>query len=148
LGERFPASVPFAELVAEARARTGTASPAADADAIAATCVLAYSVNSDMITPWPCAPRFTLVASEHPVVSALNRYRASTGERELTDAFHARVAVDPMAFALVPALDGTRDRAALLAHLATHYPEEHREHLEADLEAALEHLARAAMLVG
>lgn len=148
LGERFPAAVPFAELVTEAHARFGAGDPAADADAIAATCVLAYSVNSDMITPWPCAPRFTLTPGERPLVSALNRYRASTGERELTDAFHARVELGPLAFALIPALDGTRDRAALLDYLATHYPDEHREHLEADLEAALEHLARAAMLVG
>jgi SAM-dependent methyltransferase len=147
VGEHFPAAVPFERLVEEARARAGSEDPAADADVVAATIILAYSVRSEMITPWPCVPGFTAEIAERPAVGAFNRRRVAIGERVLTDAFHAQKEVAPVAFALIPVLDGTRDFAALVAHLAAQFPDASATQCEADLAVALAQLAEAAMLV-
>ena len=147
LGERFPAAVPFEALVDAARSRAGTKDRAADADAVAATIILAYSIRTEMVTVWPSDPKNATTAGEFPRVSAFNRYHASRGERILTGAFHESYELDPFAFTLVPALDGSRNHEALRAYMATQYPQMFPATIAHELDTALETLLRTNLLI-
>jgi hypothetical protein len=91
-------------------------------------------------------------AGETPPASALARHQATTGDL-VTNLRHATVRIeDDLGRRLVTLLDGTRDRAALVAdlraHLAARGEELSDEDLSAGLEASLQGLARLALLQG
>lgn len=55
---------------------------------------------------------------ERPVATALARADGAAGSASTTNLRHESVALDPATLALLPAMDGSRDHAALAAALA------------------------------
>ena len=101
LGEAWPAALPVAEL--------------GDDPAVAETLRRAYAANLVRLHVW--APELTTTPSERPVASALARLQAAEGTR-VTTLLHTTVEVgDELGLRLIRLLDGTRDRAALVAEL-------------------------------
>lgn len=91
-------------------------------------------------------PALSTVAPEKPRVSPLARLEAEQGEM-LTTTRHTKIRLDDeIATQLITLLDGTRDRAALLAALAPAAAMSAAE-LAAGLEASLERLAGAGLLL-
>lgn len=91
-------------------------------------------------------PALVTVAGERPLASPLARWQAARQD-ELTSLLHARVRVpDANARRLLTLLDGTRDRAALVAATAATWPTGVRQDAEAFVEHALEQFARLALL--
>ena len=91
-------------------------------------------------------PAVSVVAPPRPRVSPLTRLEAEQGEM-LTTARHTGIRVDDdLGRRLVTLLDGTRDRAALLAELAPSSALGGDE-LATGLEQSLERLARAGLLL-
>jgi SAM-dependent methyltransferase len=121
LGEAWPAALPVAEL--------------GDDPAVAETLRRAYAANLVRLHVW--APELTTTPSERPVASALARLQAAEGTR-VTTLLHTSVEVgDELGRRLIGLLDGTRDRAALLAELGRPADE---------LERSLEGLGRLGLL--
>ncbi len=134
LGRCWPRAVAFEELAAEA-------GPSADAilpDLLLRAC--AAGLVELHAAPSP----FSVIPGPRPRASALARIQARRGA-QVTTLRHSVVEIqDPLARELICLLDGTRDRAALLAELqAFAGPEPLR--LE-DLDANLVKLARRALL--
>jgi SAM-dependent methyltransferase len=91
-------------------------------------------------------PAVSTAAPEHPQVSPLARIEAAHDEL-LTTVRHTGIRLDDdLGRRLVTLLDGTRDRAALVAELAPGTAME-RDELVAGLEHSLERLARAGLLL-
>jgi hypothetical protein len=107
-------------------------------------------------------PHFAPDAGERPVASPVARLQATAGER-VTNLRHYPVELDEFGRLLLPYLDGSRDRAALVALLAdlvargvVAVPDKGaatpgsvpREYLEQALAASLHRLAASALLLG
>ncbi len=123
LGEAWPAALPVASL--------------GDDPAVAETLRRAYAANLVHLHVW--APRLANTPSERPVATALARLQAAEGTL-VTTLLHTSVEVgDELGLRLIRLLDGTRDRAALLAEL---------ERPADELERSLEGLARVGLLEG
>jgi hypothetical protein len=123
LGEAWPGSLPVAEL--------------GDDPAVAEMLRRAYAANLVRLHVW--APPLVTTASERPVASAVARLQAAEGTR-VTTLLHTSVDVgDELGLRLIRLLDGTRDRAALLAEL---------DRPADELERSLEGLARIGLLQG
>ena len=121
LGEAWPAALPVAEL--------------GDDPTVTEMLRRAYAANLVRLHVW--APRLTTAASERPVASAVARLQAAEGTR-VTTLLHTSVEVgDELGRRLIRLLDGTRDRAALLAEL---------DRPADELERSLEGLARIGLL--
>ena len=121
LGEAWPAALPVAEL--------------GDDPAVAEMLRRAYAANLVRLHVW--APALTTTPSERPVASALARLQAAQRTR-VTTLRHTSVEVpDELGRRLIGLLDGTRDRAALVAELGRP---------AAELDRSLEGLARIALL--
>ena len=84
------------------------------------------------------APKVTSTPSERPVARRLARVQAKD-DTIATNVWHDPVALSPTERALVPLLDGTRDKAALI---------EETKASQRDVEGALARLGRAGLLVG
>jgi SAM-dependent methyltransferase/methyltransferase-like protein len=149
LGERWPARVPFAELLRTAAARLGRDPTPADTATLAG--LLTEVWTAGMVRLNDHCPRFEQTASERPVASPLARLLARR-DGLATSLLHATTELDsPPTRLLVQLLDGTRDRDRLAADLVAAYPEDARpdpESLRADLDRDLDHLARTGLLVG
>jgi protein-L-isoaspartate O-methyltransferase len=92
-------------------------------------------------------PPLAIVAGERPLASPLARWQAARQD-ELTSLLHARVRVpDANARRLLSLLDGTRDRAALVAATAAAWPAGMRQDAEGFVAHALEQFARLALLI-
>jgi SAM-dependent methyltransferase len=122
LRERWPATLPLADLVELARARlqaSGLSTSEAaerDRDPLARDlieCLLRKAVVARSSTP----AHVRADASERPRVSALARTLAAE-QGYLVDLHHNRHTLDPSLRMLVPLLDGTRERTTLAASLA------------------------------
>lgn len=141
LAERWPTWVPVGELVDRARAwyeNHGGAPPAGPHDGPILNEHLLVAFSRGMIELHAAPPCFVREAGERPCASPLARLRVAGGEPAV-NLRHELVALDPNATALLPLLDGSRDRAALLSAL----PE-----WDADgLAASLGELAESALLV-
>jgi SAM-dependent methyltransferase len=121
LGAAWPEALPVASL--------------GDGPAVAEMLRRAYAANLVRLHVW--APRLTATPSERPVASALARLQAAEGTR-VTTLLHTSVEVgDELGRRLIGLLDGTRDRAALLAELGRPADE---------LERSLEGLGRIGLL--
>jgi methyltransferase-like protein/2-polyprenyl-3-methyl-5-hydroxy-6-metoxy-1,4-benzoquinol methylase len=168
LGETWPQSCHFSELLATARSRSGRYSACDDfgfdEDARELGGILLRTHAAGLTELHVHSPQFVLTVSERPVASALARLQIQNGSL-VTNLCHASVQVtDKMARCLLQLLDGTRDRTALLTELTAFLESditkrrEEREpvsqvrealsSLAEDLEPNLAKLARLALLVG
>ncbi len=133
LGEAWPAAVPVAELA-----------PARELGAACEALLRCYA--ADLVRLHVEPPAVRVAAPPRPRVSALARLEAAQG-RLVTTPRHGTFRLDEdLTRRLVTLLDGTRDRAALLDELAQDGSLA-REELAAGLEARLERLARAGLLL-
>jgi methyltransferase-like protein/SAM-dependent methyltransferase len=129
LGETWPAAVPFDRLRAEARARLGPGSPddpelaREDTTALARALLTAYaSAGHALVDLWMWPPSFVVEVSERPVASTLARLQAAGG-RHVTNLRHETVHLGELDRQLVPLLDGSRDRPALVQALLGRWTE-------------------------
>ncbi|HYO64422.1 MAG TPA: class I SAM-dependent methyltransferase [Pyrinomonadaceae bacterium] len=165
LGENWPHSVGFDELLAGARTRLGRGDDASshDADSEALCEVLLRLYGANVVELHAHAPRFAREAGERPRASPLARMQAE-GSEVVTSLRHTSVRMDdPLGRRLLTMLDGTRDRAALTAEflslvergaLQLGTPGEQltdaadaRAFLSAKVEETLASLARHALLI-
>jgi len=165
LAERFPAAVPFAELLAAVRARLSAAervdaTEAADRAALANDVLVAYTVPG-LLRLDADPPPVAGVPGERPLAWSYARWQAAQGAVS-TSLRHEPVRLADVGRALLPLLDGTRDRAALRTILfeatragrlsvqregATHAPQGADDPvIAAVLDAVLTGLARNALL--
>jgi hypothetical protein len=121
LGSLWPLALPFADLVQRARSWLGGASGAgeeAEADVLLLAEILLGMYSAGLVFLHLEAPRFVLEVSECPVASPLARRQVANQETLITNLRHTTVEIeDKLARALVLLLDGTRDRAGLVAEL-------------------------------
>jgi methyltransferase-like protein/SAM-dependent methyltransferase len=157
----WPRRLAFGELVSMVQARIGAFS-GEDAAIMGDALLAGFACGKVQLHVH--LPRFVLQVSERPVASALARLHARNGPL-VTNLRHDSVRMDDeLGRELLAALDGTRDRAALLDHLvakvsqgavplidsgvAVSDPEKVRHILNRDLEANLQNLAKCAVLEG
>lgn len=163
LSQQWPQAVPFPALIAAAYHRLGLdASPAEmnnDWQLLASNLLRAYGFNEDLVEFRLWVPPFVRQVSERPVVSPLARYQARQGPY-VTNLRHEVIKLEGLSHALIPYLDGSWSRTALLEVLAGWLAEGVIEVSLADqpnrepaallpetLEQALAGLANAALFV-
>jgi methyltransferase-like protein/SAM-dependent methyltransferase len=178
LAEVWPQAVPFAELLEQAYARLNQAAPepttrAQDTQVLSANLLKGYAYSGRLIELRTWAPRFASRVSECPVASPWARYQIQSGP-EVTNLCHTRAELKGIAQYVLSHLDGTHDRADLLAGLeksvtsgtlilqavdgekaaakqtadqAAPDGEQVRHILTEELDEALQGLARAALLM-
>jgi methyltransferase-like protein len=142
LGEAWPRALAFEELLGRVASK--------DARALAE--ILYWSAAAGLVELHACPVRCAARAGERPLASPLARLQLQHGE-EVTTLRHTTVTVEgALERELILLLDGTRDRAALLQALSafaeTHAPHPDAAISAAELERALDKLARLALLVG
>jgi methyltransferase-like protein/SAM-dependent methyltransferase len=169
LGEAWPQALPFQTLRARARERLGGAPlegdvAGRDAHALGRALLSAYATGGDALVELSLRPPpLTTEISERPVASPLARLQAHSTHR-MSNLRHEVVSVTPFDRHLLPLLDGTRDREALVAALLSRFeqgalnisqddqavtdPERARAILAEVLDHQLPCLAKAALLVG
>jgi methyltransferase-like protein/cyclopropane fatty-acyl-phospholipid synthase-like methyltransferase len=169
LGELWPKAVRFTELPALARQRLGLAR-ATDADtqrqdllALGKVLLTAYAGAGELLVLLSLTPpAFTEHVSERPVASPLARLQATSG-LPITNLRHGTTTVAPLDRHLLPLLDGTRDRPALVQALVGRFEQgllpisrqgmpvtdsaTARALLSEALEQQLPRLAKAALLL-
>jgi hypothetical protein len=134
--EAWPAVLSFDELLD----RAGT-----DDDQLLCDLILAYFACG-LFQLHVHRPPFAATVSERPRASALARLQSRTGPF-VTNLCHGSVHMkEDLSLRLLAALDGTRDRAALLDHLRPFATAETAPTLERDLELGLQGLAKLALL--
>ena len=168
LAEAWPQALPFAELAQAARAKLDRATGAAAAPARAAqdntqlcnSLLQSYAVN--VVELRLRSPRLAATPSARPRASPLARWQAGEG-LPLTNLRHEPVKLDEANRQVLRLLDGTRDRAALVAAMTqlardgvlAVQPDgrppppgpQLEQILREGLEENLPHFARAALLV-
>jgi SAM-dependent methyltransferase len=140
VGRAWPAAVWVREI--------GAGASAAERRALCDALLRSYAANLVQLHAYP--PSVTTTPGERPRASALARHQAGTGHM-VTNLRHAAVRIeDDLGRRLVALLDGSRDRAGLMAELRTFLDEGGEELSEEDLRdglsASLEGLARLALL--
>ena len=157
-------AMPFAQLVAAARAslqqNTDAAMLARDTQLLGNEMLQCYAADVVELRVW--SPPISLETSGPPTASPLARLQAAHGDK-VTNLHQQRVTLDGLNRVLLPLLDGSRDRDALVAALAkqaadgllriqqhgnalTHGTELEKVLLEA-LDQNLPRLAKAALLL-
>jgi SAM-dependent methyltransferase len=141
VGRAWPAAVWVRELI-------GSRASAAERTALCDALLRSYAANLVQLHAYP--PGVTTTPGERPRASALARHQAHTGDM-VTNLRHAGVRIeDDLGRRLVALLDGSRDRAALMAELRTFLDESGEGLSDQDLRdglgASLEGLARLALL--
>ena len=163
LAERWPATVPFTDLVREARQVVGGPA-AADDDKNLALGLLNSYISSDLFELHAAPVAFTRTPGEKPVVLGSARLRVAEGAKAVGNRRHEVVRMTDLDQRLVPLLDGTRDRPALVDELTRRAvageltiqrdgtklddPAAIRAALAAVLDHALNNLGANALLVG
>ena len=108
--------------------------------------LIADACVSNLVILHVAAPAVVPVAGERPLAGAVARHEAATRE-ELTSLLHTRVRIpDAKVRRLVTLLDGTRDRAALVAEVNGPAFAYQRDAAMKFVELALGQLARLGML--
>ena len=134
-----PESVAYAELAAL------VAHPDGSANLELPVLILRLAI-SRMIEVEAWEPLVAREVSERPLASLLCRLDVGKNDR-LATLMHTMVEMtDPVALKLIPLLDGTRDRAAILAELTRALPEMSPADLAAGLDPALQQLRRTGLL--
>jgi methyltransferase-like protein/SAM-dependent methyltransferase len=167
LGDVWPVAVPFAELLAVARSRldpdavvVDAAHANQDARRLAQPLLRCYATGAVELSTTPSA--FTLALSDRPLASSFARLQAVTSNR-VTNRRHELVTLNDLQRHILPLLDGSNDRAEILARLievtAAGALVVHdkglrltdsgriRHVLDRPLSAALDSLARSAILL-
>ena len=170
LSEIWPRAVSFKALLAAASARldgtappeSGSTGPAQDAQLLGMNLLKAYGISDNLVEWHVHAPHFVLTPGERPAAGPVVRLLAQRGP-DITNLRHEPLKVEGFNQRLLPYLDGSRDRPALLKTLAELAAAGELE-IEADgrpvtdmtqvkrilpemLESSLESLAGAALLV-
>lgn len=168
LGEVWPRSVPFAELLAVARSRLNpepvvvdAAHVTADAHKLAEPLIRCYATTQVELSVLPSA--FTLQVSERPTASRLARLQAEIANT-VTNLRHESVSLNDLERNVIRHLDGNHDRGSLVEALAAlcdqrvlvvhveGQPVRERERAKQILGQALEpvlaQLARHGLLIG
>jgi methyltransferase-like protein/cyclopropane fatty-acyl-phospholipid synthase-like methyltransferase len=156
----WPRSVTLDELWTEVQARLG---PEFDGDRRMLAESLLKLHRGNLVALHVCEPPMVYTVSERPVASVVARYQAEA-DIKICNLRHRVVSLDEFDALMIRLLDGTRDRAAILATLAkwvdegvfevsregqaVRDPAQLREGLAACLDAGLQTLARNALLVG
>lgn len=156
--ERYPEAVPFAELVAGARA-TFAGRPRPDDEARLAALAL-RGVLGDVLELRAAPTRCRRDPSPKPTGCPLARRAARLGHG-VFNVHHQRVPLDPLQLATLQRLDGTKDARAVAADLADAVasgalelddaptePAALRAALEQPVKSALRFLGRAGLLLG
>ncbi len=133
---RWPAAAPWPELWAAAAARLEAGGVAAAGLHDSTAHGMLQLFHSNLVCLHAAPSPFTLTPGERPVASRLARMQALRGS-EVANLRHRKADLDPAALALLPLLDGTRDRAGLAEEMGR------RGH---ELAPALDRLARQALL--
>jgi len=115
LTEIWPQCVSFKTLVSNALARLNGARSEVEHDAqvLGANLLKAYSYSDSLVELHVCAPSYVVEAGERPVASPVARLQAQKGSR-VTNLRHERIELSGINYHLLPHLDGSRDRAALV----------------------------------
>jgi SAM-dependent methyltransferase len=117
LGARWPQSVPFDKLLTAAKARLGEAAGQSETDIARLLAALFRAYSTEQLEMHLYPPRLTTTVGERPQASVIARRLAATGA-VITNLRHARVKIeDPVSRRFLTMVDGSRDRAALLADL-------------------------------
>lgn len=167
LGQIYPRSIQFTDLLAVAGAHRGPVEPENEGpqtdEAQVLADILLHTYATGMLELFPRAPDYTTQVSEHPSASPLARWQIARGPI-VTNLRHINVEVeDELGRQLLALLDGTRNREAILADLhaivgsgrallrendePVHDPARARDLLANGLEKNLEKLAQLALLV-
>lgn len=166
LGEIWPESAAFNTLLAQARfriERRPSEDLAADAQALGKGLLTTYaSVGRGLVELSLLSPCFTTKVSARPVASPLARLQAASSQR-VTNLRHELVELTPFDTHLLPLLDGTHGRPALIEELFALLqqgalniseddhpitdPARARDILAQVLDQQLPRLARAALLL-
>jgi methyltransferase-like protein/SAM-dependent methyltransferase len=160
LFDSWPRSLTLDELWTEVQARFG---PDFDGDRPMLADVLLKLHRGNLVALHVCEPPLVCAVSERPVASVVARYQAEA-EIKICNLRHRVVRLDDFDSLMIRLLDGTRDRAAILATLAgwaaegffdvsrsgqpVSDPAQLREALTACLDEGLQTLAKNALLVG
>ena len=115
-----PGSLPIAELVELIVARAGAGSPLAIRDN--ALLLLLNAAYAGVIVPLAAPAGIALKPSERPSAFAPARWQVSRHDFVVNRRHDGVAFTDPVMRALLPLLDGTRDREALVAALASVAP--------------------------
>ena len=166
LGQIYPRSIRFSDLLGVARSQTGPDEPenegAQDGAQVLAD-ILLHTYATGMLELFPRAPDYTTQVSERPSASPLARWQIARGTI-VTNMRHINVEVeDELGRHLLALLDGTRNREKILDDLRAivgsgrallqendepvHDPDRAREILANGLEKNLDKLAQLALLV-
>jgi methyltransferase-like protein len=124
LTEVWPQTVSFSNLVAAARTRLNgspeesAGSPVLDQDTLllGANLLKAYGYSPNLVELHVHPPSFVSEVTEFPVANPVVRRQAEEGNR-VTNARHERLRLDGVTCKVLTRLDGSRNRAALLADL-------------------------------
>ncbi|MEN9936406.1 MAG: hypothetical protein RLZZ387_2985 [Chloroflexota bacterium] len=161
LAERWPAPVAFGELLDAARARLESdGERERDALALASDLLAGYCYSAGLVELYSHTPPVASSVGERPLASLVVRSQAERDDI-VANLRHECVPLDELQQALLPLLDGTRDREALADALAAmvadgrlslgEAPEgeegDVRARLERGLEELLAGLAQSALLV-
>ena len=163
LGEAWPGTVPFPELAARGLALAGRPVDAADEVTALALGLLNSHIASDLIELHGAPVTVARDVSEKPVASPAARLRAAARDT-VPNRRHELVRLSELDRKLLPLLDGTRDRPALVNQLAERAligeltvhrdgkplrdPGDIQQALGGALDAALQNFAANALLVG
>lgn len=166
LGEIYPRSLPFSELLSIASSRTRNSPAVVDprsvgpeARRLAEPLIRCYATNAVELSVRPAG--FTLAIGERPRTTATARMQAEQSAR-VTNLRHETVQLTDLERAVLRRLDGSHDRAVVLAALVemaaagalfvheggqpVRDPHRLATQLEGAMESALQGLARRALL--
>jgi methyltransferase-like protein len=121
LADVWPESIPFGELLVEARSRLGLDETDGDQkkedeQVLGTNLLQAYTYSSSLLSLHTYRPPMALTVSERPIASAVARYQAANSNR-VTNLRHERVTLDQTDRFLIQHLDGSHDQAALVRRL-------------------------------
>jgi len=143
LAKHWPAPIPFSDLCAMAATRIGLPGDVDDAQITTLASDLLKSFCAGAVELHALGAAFVIEPGARPLASAVSRLQASRGAF-VTNMRHEMVGLDDADVALLPMLDGSRERAALEARA---FPGQPAQAASAALDQALTRLARQALLV-
>ena len=144
--EAAPRALTVGELVARVGKRSGEALPKANDAGFVRSLVLG-AARTGALQLHLEAPRLATEPGERPLASAVARMQVETDD-VVTSLWHESVKLDdPLARALLPLLDGTRDRAALVAALGAKLEARDGASPAEALEAHLRQFGKLALLL-
>lgn len=147
VAEAAPRALAIDELAARVRARIGAAHPKAN-DARFLRELAIGAARAGGLQLHLHAPRLATEPGERPLASAVARMQVEAGGDLVTTLWHDSVKLDDeLARGLLPLLDGTRDRATLVAAVGAGLAGKDGVSPAQTLEAHIRHFAKLALLL-